>query len=124
MILEQTGHQGDTQFYLIDKLPEGAKKTSKQFIAASEQTGHVHALTGDYDMYECVIEKEKAFAIDVKEDCILNHTSYDQLDNNWDQPVVLPDKDHNPSTISKGFYIVGIQNRFDPLKMRKERVKD
>ncbi len=52
MILEQTGHQGDTQWYLIDKLPSGAKKTSKQFIAASEQTGNVHALSGNYDMYE------------------------------------------------------------------------
>lgn len=120
-ILNQVGHQGDTQWFTINGIPSNAKKIKKQFIAASEKSGHVHALSGNYDMYEY----EDGFVIDVKEDSVLNHTSNASLnDENWKTPVTLPMKDHNPSTISKGVYFVGIQRRFNPLESFMERVKD
>jgi len=43
-ILKSTGHQGDTQWFSIDKIPESAKKVEKQFIAASERSGSLGLL--------------------------------------------------------------------------------
>ena len=118
--LKQTGHQGDVQIFTIDSIPSNAKKVSKQFIAASEKSGHVHALTGDYDMYET----EDGFIMDCHEDCILNHTSKELLNDKWDKPVKLPQKEHRHSALKKGLYIVGIQNRFDPMENVKKKVVD
>lgn len=120
-ILNQIGHQGDTQWFSIDMIPENVKKVEKQFIAASEKTGNVHALSGNYEMYE----HEDGFVIDVLEDSVLNHTSIDELNSNtWNTPKILPDRDHKPSIIKKGLYFVGIQRRFNPLGKFMERVKD
>jgi len=120
-ILKQIGHQGDTQWFTIDAIPKNAVKVEKQFIAASEKTGNVHALTGKYDMYTC----DEGFVIDVKEDCVLNHTMVSELNNHtWSIPKVLPERDHRPSTIKKGMYYVGIQRKFNPLSKFMEKVKD
>lgn len=120
-VIEQIGHQGDTQWFTVDGIPSNAKKITKQFIAASEKSGHVHALSGNYDMYEC----EDGFIVDVKEDSVLNHTANNLLnESNWKTPVTLPMKDHKPAIIKKGTYFVGIQRRFNPLKSFMEKVKD
>jgi hypothetical protein len=120
-ILKQVQHQGDTQFYLIDKIPANAKKVEKQFIAASEQSGSFHALFGDYDMYEV----EDGFALHVKGECTLNHSLKEHLkDVTMDEVKVLPKKDHRHSTVEPGIYFVGIQQRFDPLAGMKEKVRD
>lgn len=120
-ILTQFGHQGDTQWFSIEKIPENLVKKSKQFIAASEKTGHVHALSGKYDMYEY----EDGFVIETHEECILNHTSKELLnEKTWNKPVQLPAKDHRSSIIPKGIYYVGIQQRFNPLSKMLEKVID
>lgn len=120
-ILKQIGHQGDTQWFSVDKIPQNAKKIEKQFIAASERSGSFHALFGEYDMFEY----EDGFCIDVKEDCILNHSLQQHLSGkSLDDLVELPKKDHRHSIIKKGKYFVGIQQRFDPLKAMKVKVKD
>ena len=121
--MKQFGHQGDTQWYLLDSIPEGAKKVEKQFIAASERSGSFHALFGNYDMYET----DGGFVIDAKDDCVLNHSLQQELDkinNNMDEAKILPKKDHRHSIIPRGKYIVGIQNRFDPMENIKKRVID
>lgn len=120
-ILNQFGHQGDTQWFNIDIIPENAKKMKKQFIAASEKTGHVHALSGNYDMYEY----DDGFVMEIHEDCMLNHTVKSALnEKTWDIPVQLPERDHRSSTIPKGVYYIGIQQRFNPLSKMLEKVKD
>ena len=120
-ILNQTGHQGDTQWYAIDCIPENAKKVEKQFIAASEQSGSFHALFGVYDQYEM----EDGFILDVKEECVLNHSLQQHLNGvTMDDVKVLPKKDHRHSIINKGIYYVGIQTMFDPLSGMKEKVRD
>lgn len=120
-ILKQVGHQGDTQWFTVDGIPSTAKKLNKQFIAASEKSGNVHALCGNYDMYEY----EDGFVIDVKEDCVLNHTANELLnEKTWTKPVELPERDHRSSVIKKGVYYVGIQRRFDPLAKQMEKVRD
>jgi hypothetical protein len=124
MKLKFTGknhHQGDTQFFEISELPKGLKKTEKQFIAASERSGSFHALFGQYDMYQV----EDGFIVDVKEDCILNHSLNEHLkDISMEDVRVLPKKDHRHTELKPGIYYVGIQNRFDPLAGMKTRVRD
>jgi hypothetical protein len=111
----------DTQWFTIDTIPSNAVKADKQFIAASEKTGNVHALSGNYDMYSY----DDGFVIDVHEDCVLNHTDKNLLtDDAWRKPLELPMRDHRSSVIPKGIYYVGIQRRFNPLSKQMERVKD
>jgi hypothetical protein len=120
-ILNQIGMQGDTQWYSISEIPSNAKKIEKQFIAASERTGSFHALFGNYDMYET----DGGFLVDVKEECVLNHSLKEHLTgNSMSKSVTLPKKDHRHSVIKKGKYFVGIQQRFDPMKAIKKRVID
>jgi hypothetical protein len=120
-ILNQIGHQGDCAFFSIDTIPSDAKKVEKQFIAASERSGSFHALFGEYDMYEV----ENGFLLDVKKECILNHSLQQHLAGiSMEQVVELPKKDHRHSIIKQGKYFVGIQQRFDPLKGFKTKVKD
>lgn len=121
-ILEQIGHQGDTQWFTIDKLPKDAKKVTQSFIAKSEQSGSVHVLCGDYEMYE----HKDGFIMDVKTECILNHTFETNLiaNNAIKQPKELPMKDHRHSVIKPGLYIVGIQRRYDPLNRLWSKVID
>ena len=119
--MKQLSHHGDVQIYLVDSIPTNAKRVKKQFIAASEKSGHVHALSGDYDIYEV----DDSFIIDCHKDCIINHTLQKELAKNWDKPVELPKRDHFPGVLKKGrIYRIGIQNRFDPMENIKKRVID
>lgn len=114
-------HQGDTQWFSLKELPTNIKKIEKQFIAASERSGSFHALFGNYDIYQY----ESGFVIDVKEDCILNHSLKQYLDiEGMDTKKVLPKKDHRHTDVPKGIYFVGIQQRFDPLENTKKRIID
>jgi hypothetical protein len=115
--------QGDTQWFGLKELPANLKKIEKQFIAHSERSGSVHALFGNYEMYEA----ENGFVIDCKEKCILNHTLLETLKVSGvtlEEVKVLPKKDHRHTEFEKGYYFVGIQNRFDPLEGIKKRVID
>lgn len=122
--MEFTGinfHQGDVQIYGLQALPQGIKKTNKQFIAASERSGSFHALFGNYDMYET----EGGFVLEAHEDCILNHSLQKELEGmSMDDAKVLPKKDHRHTVVPKGIYFTGIQQKFDPLAGVKERVLD
>lgn len=122
-ILQQVAHQGDTQFFAVDAIPAKAEKVEKQYIAASERSGSFHALFGNYEMYAM----EDGFVLDVKEDCILNHSLESELKGtgvSMGKAEVLPRKDHRHTILPKGIYAVGIQNRFDPLEAVKKRVQD
>lgn len=120
-IKEQVEHQGDTQWFSVDAVPSNAKKVEKQFIAASERSGSFHALFGKYDMYEV----DNGFVMDVKEDCILNHSLQQHLaGKSMNDLVELPKKDHRHSIVKKGLYYVGIQQRFDPMTAMKKKVID
>ncbi len=120
-IIKQIGHQGDTQWFSLNSIPKEAKKVEKQFIAASERSGSFHALFGKYDQYEV----EGGFVLDVKEECVLNHSLKQHLEGKTlEEAKELPIKDHRHSRIAKGLYFVGIQQKFDPLSGLKQRVVD
>ena len=120
-ILKQVGHQGDVQFFEIDQIPKNSKKIEKQFLAKSERSGSIHALFGNYDQYEV----DGGFCLDIKEDCLLNHSlEIHVAGKSMDEVTKLPKKDHRHSIIKKGLYFAGIQNKFDPLSGMKEKVRD
>ena len=122
-IIKQFGHQGDTQWFQLKSIPRDATKVDKQFIAASERSGSFHALFGDYEMHQVA----DGFVINAKEECILNHSLEAELakvNNDLSKKTILPKKDHRHSVIPKGIYFVGIQQKFDPLRNMKERVRD
>jgi len=102
-------------------LPKNIKKIDKAFIAESEQSGSVHVLCGEYDMYEY----ENGFIMNVKKECVLNHTFKTNLiEGALKTPKELPPKDHRHSIIKPGKYFVGIQQRYDPLKKLWSKVVD
>ncbi len=116
-------HQGDVQFFGIDAVPSEAQKVEKAFIAASERTGSRHALFGKYDQYAV----DGGLVIDVKEECILNHSlkaDLDAINNDLSEARVVPKKDHRHTVVPKGVYFVGIQNKLDPLSGHRKRVID
>jgi hypothetical protein len=120
-IIEQVGHQGDTQWFSIIEIPKEAKRIDKKFIAASEQSGSVHVLCGKYDMYEF----ENGFCVDVLEDCKINHTFAQNVTfESISKDIELPAKDHRSSTLPKGKYFVGIQQRYDPFQKLWKNVSD
>lgn len=117
-------HQGDSQFFRIDGLPKNLKKIEKRYIAASERSGSFHALFGNYDMFET---EDGGTIVDVKEDCILNHSLKSILDQagiTMDIAQIIEKKDHRHTVIPKGVYFVSTQQRFDPLAGIKKMQKD
>jgi len=126
--IAQFGHQGDTQFYRIVEgvVPQQARKSpQKKYIAESEQSGSRHAVCGNYDFYDVEVDGSTAMILDVKEDCVINHCLREHLTEfSLDRAEVLPKKDHEPSTLPVGVYLVGIHERFDPLDGFRKKVQD
>jgi hypothetical protein len=116
------GHQGDVQIFSIDDIPSNAIKVEKTFFAASEQSGHVHALTGDYEL----LTIPEGHVIKVgKEGAILNHTQLKNLTKDyWDKNEVTEIADHKPTHLKEGSYYIGIQQKFDPFAKVWKKVVD
>lgn len=116
-------HQGDVQIHSVQEVLEGFKEIEKTFFAKSEKSGHVHALCGDYTLYE---NKEGQKIIVVGTDgATLNHTGYSNLTPQyWDVNKALPVADHNPTILPLGIYHIGIQRRVNPFKAVWEKVRD
>ena len=119
-----SGHQGDIQFFSLDKVPTGAAKIAKTFIAKSEKSGHAHALCGDYELFE--LPEGRGHIIKVGTDgCTLNHTGYQNLtEQYWDKNQVMPVADHKPTSFKPGVYYVGIQKRKKHFSKLWEKVQD
>ncbi len=114
-------HQGDTQWFELNSLPEDATKIEKQFVAKSEKTGHAHALCGDYEMFN--VKNTEGFFVKVGEGgATLNHTAQSNLTPEyWDTNKELEIADHKPTRFKKGIYYVGIQKRKRHFAKRAEK---
>ncbi|MFN3428263.1 MAG: hypothetical protein ACK41G_11915 [Candidatus Thermochlorobacter sp.] len=109
-------HQGDVQIYGVKSLPENAKKIRKSFFAKSEKSGHVHALCGNYELFEDP-EVPGSFYVRVYgEGAVLNHTHGSRLNEPmfFDKLCLTEVADHKPTFFKPGIYRVGIQRRVDP----------
>ncbi|MFN3561439.1 MAG: hypothetical protein ACK4XY_06365 [Chloroherpetonaceae bacterium] len=122
----QMYHQGDVQVFGMESIPPTARKVEKRFFAKSEKSGHVHALCGNYELYEDP-QVEGGFYVRVfGEGAVLNHT----LEANTNDPkffdsrVIASIADHRPIFFKPGVYRVGIQRRFNPFDNNWERVMD
>lgn len=115
-IKEQVFHGGDVQGYLIDKLPDGAKKVinpKEKIIARGETSGHCHILTGDVELFElngqmfAVVGKDGAFHQHYKEANVKEETF--KANKN------ISDCDHTKECkIPAGTYALGIDRQYDP----------
>lgn len=115
-------HQGDVQIYSINEMPKNVNKIDKTFFASSERSGHAHALTGDYELFE--LDNEHIINVG-KDGAILNHTQMKNLTKEyWDKNKVTPIADHKPTFLKEGIYYVGIQRKADPFMKTWERVID
>ena len=121
MFTGRSFHQGDTQWFEIDALPQQANEIDKQFIAKSEKTGHAHALCDDYKMFS--LANTEGFFIEVGEGgATLNHTAQSNLtDEYWELNKVLDIADHRPTVFKMGVYYVGIQKRKKQFAKRTEK---
>lgn len=116
-------HQGDVQLHSIDSLPSSVKKVNKTFFAKSEKSGHVHALCGDYELYED--QKGSRYILVGEGGAILNHTREAEITPEyWDKIQEKVIADHKPTKLPRGVYHVGIQRRYNPYSNTWEKVLD
>lgn len=118
-------HHGDVELFGLSELPKGLKKIEKRFIAASEKSGHVHALCGSYEMFE----KEGidgTFVLVGTDGCTLNHSDIRSL-----RPQVMSKNeatqvaDHKPNFYKAGeMLFIGIQRRKKHFGKIWEKVLD
>lgn len=111
-----SGHQGDVQFFSIAEVPASAKKIEKSFFAASEKSGHVHAMCGDYELFEST--EAPGHIVRVRSGgVVINHIPKSLISEKyWDVPEVLAKADHHPTiNIPEGVYFFGIQRKADPF---------
>ena len=123
----KNSHQGDVQFYKVDPKSvdfSSLKKVPKAFAAASEKSGHAHALCGDYEQYELPDGEGYVFVVGT-DGATLNHTGLQNLTPEyWDKNEVMPIADHNCFPVEPGVYIEGIQRKKKHFSAIWEKVKD
>jgi len=125
-LIEPVGHQGDTQWYLVDPKSINLSKLTKidkAFIAQSERTGSVHALCGEYEMYTAEAPFEGVI-IETKDDCVLNHSMLEYITpTSLNTPEVLPKKDHPHSKLpGKKIYFAGIHRKANLMAQFEEDI--
>lgn len=130
MQIEYTGinfRQGDVQLFQIDTLPEGSIKIKKSFIAEARNGEAFHALFGDYNMFQWQEYIYSAIVIDVRKECVLNHSIFPGAKSllvDLNRFQILEKKDHDPIIIPIGIYLTGVQRQFNPIKGFQEYVFD
>lgn len=107
---------GDVQGYMIDSLPQGAKKATTiadRIIARGETSGHCHILTGDVELFElngqkfAVVGNDGAFHQHYKEANVKKETF--KINKN------ISDCDHTKECrLAPGTYAIGIDRQYDP----------
>jgi len=116
---------GDVQCYELNELPEGCVKTTPQFIAKSEKSGHVHVLCGEYEMF--TKKGVEGFFVKVGSDgCTLNHTGLNELTPEvMSKNVVTRIADHKPNFYKPNTILyIGIQKRKKHFSKLWEKVRD
>lgn len=117
-------HTGDVQA-IETVLPKTAKKIEKKPVAYGEKSGHLHVITGDYEMFEneetkdvyVTIGKQGAWSQHVHE-TIWKNTNYDTMEQ-------LQKADHKSARLLPNkTYRIGIHQAYDPYAKIKQKVID
>jgi hypothetical protein len=106
------GHQGDVQFFSIDKIPTNAVKIKNKPIAYGEHSGHQHILTGDVEMFE--VDGRIIVAVG-GDGARLQHIHESNMrDNLWTSTAEIQVADHKSHLLPAGNYEFFIQNSYNP----------
>ena len=117
-----TGHNGDVQFKMIDKLPGNAVKVENKPLAYGETSGHVHVVTGDVELFEV---QGKTFAVVGSDGARMQHVMENILTPKCMTEVKeLPIADHKSILLAPGTYEIGIQKQYNPYEKIFEKVVD
>lgn len=116
------GHQGDVQFKQIKNIPANAKKIVNKPIALGEQSGHMHILTGDVELFEV---EGKIIAAVGSDGARLQHIHESKLTPQaWAKTQEIEKADHNSHLLPEGVFEFWIQNSYNPYSKLMEQVID
>lgn len=116
------GHQGDVQFFSIDKIPANAKRVDNKPIAYGEHSGHCHVLTGDVEMFEV---DGRLIACVGSDGARLQHIHESKLATKaWERTDEIEIADHKSHLLPPGNYEFFIQNAYNPYLKLMEKVID
>lgn len=117
-------HTGDVQA-VESKLPATCNPIDKKPVAYGEKSGHVHVISGDYEMFEepttkdiyVKVGKKGAFSQHVHES-IWKKANFDSVE-------LLQKADHNAARLLPNkTYRIGIHQAYDPYSKIKNKVLD
>ena len=116
-------HTGDVQA-IETVLPKNAKQIKKTPVAYGEKSGHLHVITGDYEM----LSDGKFHYVKVGEKGALSqhiHTNNFDTKNGYETLEELTKADHKPARLLPNkVYKIGIHQAYSPYKKINERVID
>jgi len=116
------GHQGDVQFATINAIPKAAKKIQNKPIALGEQSGHMHVLTGDVELFEC---DGRIIAAVGSDGARLQHCHESNFSEPcWGSTEEIQVADHKSHLLPTGNYEFWIQNAYNPYSKLMEKVID
>lgn len=117
-------HTGDVQA-VESNLPKNAKVIDKKPVAFGEKSGHLHVITGDYEMLED--EETKDVYVKIGKGGAWSQHVHETIwkKANYDTQELLQKADHNPSQLLPGkVYRIGIHKAYNPYKKIFEKVID
>lgn len=116
------GHQGDVQFSVIPSLPKNAVPVANKPIALGEQSGHMHVLTGDVQMFEV---DGRIITVVGNDGARLQHVHESNFTEKcWTSTKEIQIADHKSHMLPQGVYEFWIQNAYNPYKKIMEQVID
>lgn len=117
-------HTGDVQC-VEAVLPKTAKTIKKKPVAYGEKSGHLHVITGDYEMLENPETKEVFVKIGSKGAWSQHVHETIWKNANFDTMEQLQKADHKPARLLPNkTYKVAIHQAYDPYLKIKQKVVD
>ncbi len=116
-------HTGDVQA-IETEIPSKVKKIERKPVAYGEKSGHLHVITGDYEMFET---EEKEVYVKVGKGGAFSQHVHETIwkKSNFDTLEELQKADHKPSRLLPNkVYHIGIHKSYSPYKKIFEKVID
>lgn len=116
-------HTGDVQA-IETKLPSSARSIAKKPVAYGEKSGHLHVITGDYEMLE---DEKKDVYVKVGKGGAWSQHVHETIwkKANYDTMEQLQKADHKPARLLPNkVYRIGIHQAYDPYLKIKNKVID
>lgn len=117
-------HTGDVQA-VESALPKSVTKIERKPVAYGEKSGHLHVITGDYEMFE--EEKTKDVYVTVGPGGALSQHVHETIwkKAGFDTQELLEKADHKPARLLPNkTYRIGIHQAYNPYKKIQEKVID